>query len=442
MSLLSIAQFALPASVGLGFAAYILPGPWHGPEPERLRTAEEITEEAPAVLRPAVAVFADPEQTDAMLTTLKLGHPEHGFPSVQGWEYARHGIDVDLWALSGQTFDDWSNDHTRAQLATYLGVEQVTVTSPAPAWIRLHVRVHDTLADPAALPVLAHNDVDLQAVPIGIREDGQPWTLKILYRQILVAGASDSGKGSVLWSIIAGLGPAVKAGLVDLWLADPKGGMEFGRGENRMWKRFQYSAEGILEMLDEAVKAMQERAACLKEAGVRKFVPSVDDPFNVVIIDEYAVMSAFATREQVEKGMRSIGLLVTQGRAVGWTVIVALQDPSKDTMPNRQYFTSRIGLHMTEEGQNDMVHGRGAKKRGAYCHEIPTTTPGVAYVGVDGSTEFVRVRAFYVRDEDADAIIDAYSPAPEITGPTEDYSGFDPDDLGDEEFGEETGAAA
>ncbi|MFE5283877.1 FtsK/SpoIIIE domain-containing protein [Nocardia sp. NPDC056611] len=423
----------------------VVPGPWHRPEPEAPPSVADIVDEAPVVLRPAVEVFANPEQTDRMLTTLSLGHPERGFPGFQGWNYERHGLDVDLWALGGQTFDDWSNDHTRAQLATYLGVEQVTVTSPAPSWIRLHVRVHDTLAESAALPELAHNDVDLQAVPIGIREDGTVWTLKILYRQILIAGASDSGKGSVLWSIIAGLGPAVKAGLVDILLADPKGGMEFGRGENRLWKRFHYTAEGILEMLEEAVKAMHERAAQLKEAKIRKFVPSVDCPLIVIIIDEYAAMSAFATREQMEQGMRLIGLLLTQGRAVGFSVIAAVQDPSKDTMPNRQYFMTRIGLHLDEEGQNDMIHGRGAKKRGAYCHEIPTTTPGVAYVGADGSTDFVRVRAFYISDDDADAIIETYAVAPEITGPTEDYSGFDPDDLGDETpvdgFGE-TGAAA
>lgn len=79
-----------------------------------------------------------------------------------------------------------------------------------------------------------------------------------------------------------------------------------------------------------------------------------------------------------------------------------------------------------------MVHGHGAKDRGALCHKISEHTPGVGYVGEDGTTGFVRVRAFWVSDDAADAIVDTYSPAPQITGPVEDYSGFNPDDLGDE----------
>ncbi|MGY4103964.1 FtsK/SpoIIIE domain-containing protein, partial [Nocardia sp. R16R-3T] len=110
----------------------------------------------------------------------------------------------------------------------------------------------------------------------------------------------------------------------------------------------------------------------------------------------------------------------------------ALQDPSKETMPNRQLFPVRIGLRLDEPTQTAMVHGQGAKDRGALCDKISEHTPGVGYVGEDGTTGFVRVRAFWVSDAEIDRIVDTYSPAPEITGPTQDYTGFDPDDLGDE----------
>ncbi|WP_227985629.1 hypothetical protein [Nocardia spumae] len=65
------------------------------------------------------------------------------------------------------------------------------------------------------------------------------------------------------------------------------------------------------------------------------------------------------------------------------------------------------------------------------CDKIPETTPGVGYVGEDGTTEFVRVRAFWISDEQADAIVDMYSPATDFA-PAADYSDFDPDDLGDD----------
>ena len=44
-----------------------------------------------------------------------------------------------------------------------------------------------------------------------------------------MAGATGSGKGSVIWSIIGGLVDKIAAGLVELWVVDPNGGMELAR---------------------------------------------------------------------------------------------------------------------------------------------------------------------------------------------------------------------
>ncbi|MBF6212244.1 hypothetical protein IU433_17520 [Nocardia puris] len=438
MLLSTFLQLAVPVAGALAFLAYITPGPWHRKVPREF-TLAEIIAAAPAALRSAVTIVADPDQTDRMFYTLKLGDPVMGFPLVEGWEYDRHGLHMDVLMLGGQEFADWAKDATRSRLATYLGVEQVRVTSPAPSWVRLQLRVHDTLAMPAVSPVAVHNGVDLEAAHVGVREDGDPWLLRILYVHILLAGAMGSGKGSVLWSILNALGPAIKAKLVDVRLADPKGGAEFGRGENRLFTRFAVDGASILIMLGEAVTEMDERLARMRAAGIRKLVPTVDEPLILIIIDEAASLSSYATRDEQEQFRQLTGLLLSKGRAAGVTVIAALQDPSKETMPNRQLFPVRIGLRLDEPTQNAMVHGQGAKDRGARCDEISDQTPGVGYVGEDGSTEFIRVRAFWVSDEAADAIVDAYSPAPEILGPTEDYSDFDPDDLGDESDGGDEG---
>jgi S-DNA-T family DNA segregation ATPase FtsK/SpoIIIE len=99
-------------------------------------------------------------------------------------------------------------------------------------------------------------------------------------------------------------------------------------------------------------------------------------------------------------------------------------------MPNRQLFPVRIGLRLDEPNQVAMVHGQGARDRGALCDQISEHTPGVGYVGEDGTTEFTRVRAFWITDDQINQIVETYSLAPDFA-PTEDYSGFDPDDLGD-----------
>ncbi|CAO5187202.1 hypothetical protein FAIPA1_610013 [Frankia sp. AiPs1] len=66
----------------------------------------------------------------------------------------------------------------------------------------------------------------LSAVPVGRCEDGSPWTLPVRGSHVLIAGATGAGKGSVLWGLLRGLAPAVRAGPVELWVCDPKGGME------------------------------------------------------------------------------------------------------------------------------------------------------------------------------------------------------------------------
>ncbi len=396
----------------------------------------------PAELRTAALILTDARHLSLMWPVLGLGS-EGNWPNVLSAELVESGAVIEVQMVGGQKLSDWTNDDTTDALAQYLGVPKVLVSQSSPGFLRMELRTFDTLAAPVGAPSVASTGVDLEAVPVGIREDGRTWLLRILYAHILLAGAMGSGKGSVLWSLINGIGPAIKAGFVDVWMADPKGGMEFGCGE-RLWVRFETTADGILAMLTEAVFVMDERAARLRAAGVRKHVPTVDEPLILIVIDEAAALSSYATREQQEQFRQFTGLLLSKGRAVGVSVIAALQDPSKETMPNRQLFPVRVGLRLDEPTQTAMVHGQGAKDRGALCHEIPDTTPGVGYVGEDGTTEFVRVRAFWISDDQADAIVDAYAPIPMAPPATVDDdfdpATFDPDHIPGED--DEQGWAA
>ncbi len=438
MTVIDMIPFAAAASGAVWLFACICP--WgRSAAPVRPQPVEQMLEEAPAVLRSAVMHFAVTAFARRMFTDLGLGSPDKGFPTVQWWDYDRHGLAVELLMLGGQSLTDWSDDKTLAAMAAYVGVPRVTASSPAPGWVRLQVRVHDTLAASTTRSTAAPEDVDLEAVPVGIREDGELWRLRILYAHTLLAGATGSGKGSVLWSILLGIGPAIQAKLVDVRLADPKGGAEFGRGEDKLFTQFAVDSASIIAMLKEAVAVMDERLTRMRQAGLRKLVPSVEEPLILIIIDEAASLSSYAERDEKEEFRRLTGLLLSKGRAAGVSVIAALQDPSKETMPNRQLFPVRIGLRLDEPTQTTMVHGQGSRDRGARCDEIPDTTPGVGYVGEDGSTEFVRVRAFWISDDQADDIVDTYAPEQPDPAPAEDYSDFDPDDLGDDDA---MGAAA
>jgi S-DNA-T family DNA segregation ATPase FtsK/SpoIIIE len=67
-------------------------------------------------------------------------------------------------------------------------------------------------------------------------------------------------------------------------------------------------------------------------------------------------------------------------------------------------------MRMTESSQSTMVLGTAARDSGAVCDQIPTTTPGVAYMCQDGTSEPVRVRAFHVTDGDIDYLTKHFAP--------------------------------
>lgn len=259
-----------------------------------------------------------------------------------------------------------------------------------------------------ALPV--PEVVDLHAVPVGLQEDGDPWRLRVLGTHLLIAGATGSGKGSVLWSLLRGLAPEIRTGRVAVWAIDPKGGMELGPGQALFTRFCGDEFVAMADLLDEAVAVMQDRARRL--SGVtRLHEPTVREPLILVVVDEVATLSAYLPdRKLRERISHSLALLLTQGRAVGVSVVAALQDPRKEVLTLRNLFPARVGLRLDEPLQIDMVLGDGAREQGARCDRIPAGLPGVGYVRLDGDREPTRVRAGYVTDRDIATMAAQYGP--------------------------------
>ena len=71
----------------------------------------------------------------------------------------------------------------------------------------------DALAEP--MPALPIPEVtDLRALPVGRREDGAAFTIRLHGTHLLIAGATGAGKGSYLWGLVRAMLPAMAAGLV------------------------------------------------------------------------------------------------------------------------------------------------------------------------------------------------------------------------------------
>src|SRR5919112_3648161 len=324
---------------------------------------------------------------------------------VQSSEW-RDRVQVKL--VAGQCTEDV--ERVAPELAHSFGAEVCRVREHRPGRLWLDFRTRDPLTQVIpALPV--PETVDLRSVQVGRQEDGEPWCLRVLGTHLLLAGVTESGKSSVLWSLLRGLAPAIYEGTVVVWALDPKGGMELGPGEALFTRFCAEDFEAMADMLDEAVEVTRARTRRCRAEGVRLHVPTVKEPLILVVIDEIATLTAYQPDRKLRARIdRSVGLLATQGRGPGVSVLGALQDPRMEVLGLRPLFPTRVALQLDEPGQVDMVLGPGAREQGALCDKIPDATRGVGYVRVDGVREPTRVRAAYVTDDDIRAMAALYAP--------------------------------
>ncbi|MGH3795254.1 MAG: FtsK/SpoIIIE domain-containing protein [Pseudonocardiaceae bacterium] len=280
---------------------------------------------------------------------------------------------------------------------------RVRVDKPRRIWLDL---VHtDPLAVPIGLPALADpaTVVDLARVVIGRTETGRAWVLRLLDRHILVAGVSDAGKSSVVWAVLRALAPLIRRGVVQVFGIDPKGGMELGRAPRLFQRLVCTNGAEAVALLEHVATLTRQRAESLRGQGTRKWSPGCGQPFVLLVVDELADVIAY----QPDTGLRkrangALQSIVSQGRAPGVCVLGQLQDPRKQVIEFRHLFPTRIAMRLDEPEQVDMVLGDGVRERGAAAHEIEETTPGVAWVKIDGRREPQRARAFHSTDPDLD----------------------------------------
>jgi S-DNA-T family DNA segregation ATPase FtsK/SpoIIIE len=322
---------------------------------------------------------------------------------------------VQVRLVSGQSAADFA---ARADnLAHGFGAMLCRIRSASRGALVLELVRRDALA--AIIPALAiAARVELRALPVGRREDGQFWLVRVHGTHVLIAGATGAGKASLLWSIIRALLPAMVAGLVRVWAADPKlMELAYGRAIFDRYGRYAATPEAILVMLEDAVAAMQARAAIFAGRH-REHTPTIEHPFVVVLVDEVAFLTAYLSDRAIRERIKAaLATLTTQGRAVGYSVIAALQDPRKEVMSIRNLFPDRIAMRLDEPEQVDMVLGDGARDRGALADQIPTdetTGAGVAYVRLADDPDPVRVRAAWVTDPDIRAMAAEYAPAEKV----------------------------
>lgn len=249
----------------------------------------------------------------------------------------------------------------------------------------------------------------LRRLEIGGCDDGAPWELQLVDTHLFIAGRTDSGKSSVLQSLLRSLAPFIRAGLVQVWMVDPKGGMEM-EFDAPLFSRYERdNPTQMVELVEDFADAMDVRTRQLR-GHARKFTVSTETPFMVCIVDEQAALTALLNDSKlVARFETAQGRVLTQGRAPGFAMVGAVQDVTKAVTVWRDLYPTKIALGLEKADQVDMVLGDGMYDAGARCDEIPASLPGLAYVKLDGRAEPARVRAAYVNDDEIKEMADEYA---------------------------------
>jgi S-DNA-T family DNA segregation ATPase FtsK/SpoIIIE len=253
-----------------------------------------------------------------------------------------------------------------------------------------------------ALPELDEDDVEaralLRAVPVGVDINGRWGMMPIEGNHWLIAGRSGSGKGSIIWQLVGGLEVAHMAGIVKLWGLDPKR-VELGLGRP-LFDEYADTVENIVALLEKACADLDKRHAGL-QGRARKFTASKHTPLVVIILDEMAfVSSMISDKKLLSRAENAIKTILALGRAGGYSLVGAAQDPRKETLAFRDMFHYRVALGLPEQ-MVDLVLGDGMHEAGAFCERLPIgpAGQGCAFVVSEFNLKPTLVRAPWWSDE-------------------------------------------
>lgn len=260
-----------------------------------------------------------------------------------------------------------------------------------------------------------------QAFVVGPYEDGEEFSLAMWgprgMKRVLVGGASDAGKSSLI-NLVVGEMSACADVLLDL--VDLKGGQEL-----RPWRsaadRLATDVPGAKAILRDLEREVNQRGG---DAASRVWDPEVDGPVRVLVIDEAAEL------DDECRGL--LASVARMGRATGVGVVIATQYPEVDVVPRqiRGNCNVRACFRLEERGQRRVILNSTTVDPST----IPAARPGTCYLEADGARQLpIRVR--YADDDVIDRVAalagqgwDGAS-APDTLPDDLDDSAWDPDGL-------------
>ena len=367
------------------------------------QTLEQYNANAPAYALAFNAKFCGYDRTPDGLLRIRVGD----VPVPGAYNYGQVALNAPQTAYKVQVTNVGQSVQTTA-LHNQNVIQQVVPSVYAA--VAPDYRVANVWAEELAL---------LRAVPMARDIDGNVWHMPIEEQHVLIAAVTGGGKGSWIWSLVFGLEPARRAGLVKFWGIDPKL-IELSMGRD-FFEHYADNDQDSVVLLEEAVKQMHERGR-LMQGMRRKFVPSIQTPLIVVVIDEIGYLSALMPDKKLrERAYAAVTTLLNKGRAPGFALCSATQDVRKEVLNNRDGYSIRIAGRMPAP-MCDLVLGDGAYAAGALVDRIPAPPAGsgVAYVLDELTMEPRLVRSAWCSDDDIRGMLSGVPVRPQ---PLEDTGG-------------------
>lgn len=287
------------------------------------------------------------------------------------------------------------------------GVRTVEVATTVPGFVDLSIPCGvDVLASPLSQEAweALQGTPELKSLPVAFDEDGAVVSLDVTHT--LFVGATGSGKGSGLWSVVRACLPAREAGNLRFFAAiDPKRA-EFADPTDHvsmvgLFDRVAFSDEEISDVLSEMRAEMDARA------GGRSFVPSLERPWLFLLVDEItSLFDGFGDAKVARRAEADLRVILSQGRSKGCVVIGAGQEATKERLKLRDLFPQRVAYRVANPTETGLVLGDTAVEGGAAPHRISAATPsnnyasaGLAWVRTT-TGEFIRCRFVFTPDAD------------------------------------------
>jgi S-DNA-T family DNA segregation ATPase FtsK/SpoIIIE len=241
-------------------------------------------------------------------------------------------------------------------------------------------------------------------IHVGSDEFGQPFYIRLIYKNLLAAGEPGGGKSGLLNTLAAHAALSARSRTV---LFDAKQ-VELGMWDDIADEFVGPDMPKALITLLRLQKVMDNRNTWLAAHRRRKIEPS--DGLNVItsIFDEIAVFATVLGTEQEQRLFVSLLRdLVARGRNVAMPVIAATQRPSVDIIPKslRDLFGYRAAFRCTSTGSSDIILGDGWSAAGISATDISPVNPGECQLIAEGGVP-ERVKVSYLSDADITALAD------------------------------------